>query len=126
MDPEDARHCGPPPSCKQAPRLDAGWRRKALNGMGWQPEFLVNLACSFQREWPNMVSLAPLAAIRQVMTLNCRLTVTALGNPQLDFRIANASRACDDMPCGQLGPATKTTVTSIGLGQFVVKFTKQL
>ncbi len=88
--------------------------------------FWSTLHVRFQREWPNMLSLAPLAAIRQVMTLNCRLTVTALGNPQLDLCIANASRACDDMPCGQLGPATKTTVTSIGLGQFVVKFTKQL
>ncbi len=105
--------------------MPAGVARHRMEWLG-SLNFWSTLHVRFQREWPKVVSLAPLAAIRQGMILNYRLTVTALGNPQLDFRFANALRACDDLPCRQLGPATKTTVTSIGLGQFVVMFTKQL
>jgi hypothetical protein len=47
------------------------------------------------------------------------------GGPIWTFASPNAARASDDLSYRQLAPATKATVTSIGLGQFVAIFAKQ-
>ena len=47
------------------------------------------------------------------------------GGPICTFASPNAARASDDLSYRQLAPATKATVTSIGLGQFVAIFAKQ-
>ena len=54
---------------------------------------------------------------------HCRRLLS--GSPIWTFASPNAARASDDLPYRQLAPATKATVTSIGLGQFVAIFAKK-